>query len=171
VIPHLIAINGSPSPSSRTAALANAAVELNGAGTVIQLGELDASALLARRTTDDVNAALDAVRAADALVVVSPVYRRTYSGLLKAFFDLFEPAALTGMPAALAVTAGHGGESLCIDHGLRPLIASLEGWTVPTAVYATHADFTDGKPVRAVCEQLKQSLAEVASVAHAEAVA
>jgi hypothetical protein len=32
---------------------------------------------------------------------------------------------------------------LAIDHGLRPLIASLGGWTTPTGVYATRADISD----------------------------
>jgi FMN reductase len=170
MIAKLVAVNGSPSLTSRTAAIAKAAVGLNGAGSVIHLGELDAPALLARGSADQVDAALDAVRGADALVVVSPVYRRTYSGLLKAFFDLFEPAALAGIPAVLGVTAGHGAESLCIDHGLRPLIASLEGWSVPTSVYATHADFTDGQPAESVRDRLGKALAEAASVGRAGAM-
>jgi FMN reductase len=160
----LIALNGSPSSSSRTAAIANTAVELNGNGKVIHLGDLDAGALLARGSADDVSAALAAVRAADVLVVASPVYRRTYSGLLKAFFDLFEPAALAGIPAIIAVTAGQDQESLCIDHGLRPLLASLDAWSVPTAVYAVHADFENGQPVDSVRARVAQALAEAALV-------
>jgi FMN reductase len=105
------------------------------------------------------------MRSADALVVATPVYRRTYSGLLKALFDLFDPAALAGIPAVLAVTAAHGAESLCIDHGLRPLIASLEGWSVPTAVYATHRDFDEGRPIDAVTERMTLALAEAEAVA------
>jgi FMN reductase len=164
VIARLVALNGSPSSGSRTAAVAHAAVEVNGGGTVIHLGELDAAALLARGRASDVDDALAAVRGADALFVVTPVYRRTYSGLLKTLFDLLDPAALAGVPAVLAATAGHGAESLLIDHALRPLIASLDGWTVPTAVYATHADFEDGKPSAAIIETTRAALAEAASV-------
>jgi FMN reductase len=160
VIGNLVALNGSPSSSSRTAAIATAAVEINGAGTVFHIGELDAEALLARRRADDVDASLEAIRGADAIFIATPVYRRTYSGLLKALFDLFEPSALAGIPAVLAATAGHGAESLCIDHGLRPLIASLDGWSVPTAVYATHGDFENGLPVEAILERIGRGLAE-----------
>lgn len=103
-------------------------------GTVVYLGELNAEALLARGSADDVDASLEAIRNADAIVVATPVYRRTYSGLLKALFDLFEPSALAGIPAVLAATAGHAGESLCIDHGLRPLIASLDGSLLRTSI-------------------------------------
>jgi FMN reductase len=170
VIERLIALNGSPSSSSRTAAIAQAAVELNGNGRVINLGELDAEALLARGPADDVNAALDAVRTCEAIVVVSPCYRRTYSGLLKAFFDLFDAGALAGIPAVLALTAGHAAESLCIDHGLRPLIASLDGWSVPTAVYAVHSDFEEGRPVQAVRERISQALGEAELVRRAGVV-
>jgi FMN reductase len=164
VIENLVALNGSPSSTSRTAALATLAVELNGGGSVVHLGDLDASALLARGPAADVDAALEQVRRAGALVVVTPVYRKTYSGILKGFFDLFEPSALVGIPAVLAATAGHGAESLCIDHGLRPLVASLDGWSVPTAVYATHADFEDGKPVDAIRERLARGLAEASLI-------
>ena len=159
------------SSSSRTAAIARAAVDANGGGTVIDLGELDAEALLGRRSSDDVAAALAAAAAADALVVVSPVYRRTYSGLLKAFFDLFEPAGLAGIPALLAVTAGHGDDSLCIDHALRPLLASLDAGPAATAVSATHADFENGEPVEAMRARLARALAEAVLVSRSGSTA
>jgi FMN reductase len=165
MIADLIAVNGSPSSSSRTAALALAAVEENGGGRVLHLGTLDAAALLARSSAADVDDALAAMRSAGALVIATPVYRRTYSGLLKTLFDLFEADALTGIPVVPVATAGGPADALCIDYGLRPLIASLGGWPTPTAVYATHADIVDGAPCEAVLEALRRGLAEAAVVA------
>jgi FMN reductase len=165
VIADLVAVNGSPSSSSRTAAIALAAVQENGVGRVLHLGTLDAAALLARSSASDVDEALAAMRGAGALVVATPVYRRTYSGILKTLFDLFESDALAGIPVIPAATAGGPADALCIDHGLRPLIASLGGWATPTAVYATHADFVDGAPGEAVLETLRRGLAEAAVVA------
>jgi FMN reductase len=169
LIESLVAVNGSPSSSSRPAAVATAAIEINGGGTVIHVGDLNAEALLAREPADDVDASLEKIRTAGVVVVVTPVYRRTYSGLLKALFDLFEPSALAGIPAVLGATAGHGAESLCIDHGLRPLIASLDGWSVPTSVYATHSDFENGAPVEAVRERIGRALGEAELLAAAGA--
>src|SRR6266702_5130808 len=40
--------------------------------------------------------ALRAVERADGLIVVSPIFSASYSGLFKSFFDLIDPAALTG---------------------------------------------------------------------------
>jgi FMN reductase len=170
ILDRLVAVNGSPSSASRTAALAAAAIELNGGGTVVHAGELDAEALLARRRDPGVDAALDRIVSAGALVVVTPVYRRTYSGLLKALFDLFEPGALRGIPAVLGATAGHGAESLCIDHGLRPLLASLEAWSVPDAVFATHADFAAGEPGDGIRAQLERALTSARCLARPQEV-
>src|SRR6478672_7074866 len=42
--------------------------------------------------------ALDAVRNADGLIAVTPVFSASYSGLFKMFFDVLEPGALDGTP-------------------------------------------------------------------------
>jgi FMN reductase len=157
----LIALNGSPSLRSRTGALGAAAVALAGDGEVVHLATLDAEGLLARRRADDVAAALDTAIRADVLLVATPVYRRTYSGLLKVFFDLMEPHALAGMPVVLGATAGGPADALCLEHGLRPLVASLDGLPVPTAVYATHADFDEDLTLKpALSETLQRALEE-----------
>jgi FMN reductase len=157
----LAALNGSPSSRSRTGALAAAAVALAGAGQVVHLAALDAEGLLARRQADDVAAALETALHAEVLLVATPVYRRTYSGLLKVFFDLMEPHALAGMPVVLGATAGGPADALCGDHALRPLVASLDGFAVPTAVYATHADFDEELSLKpALSETLRRALEE-----------
>lgn len=49
-------------------------------------------------------AALDAVTSADGLIVVTPVFSASYSGLFKSFFDVLDPDALTGKPVLVAAT-------------------------------------------------------------------
>lgn len=51
-------------------------------------------------------AALDAVTSADGLIVVTPVFSASYSGLFKSFFDVLDPDALTGKPVLVAATGG-----------------------------------------------------------------
>src|SRR5204862_5262839 len=76
----------------------------------------------------------------------TPVYRATYSGLLKVFFDLLPQDGLIGKVGVPIVT-GHGAaHSLSVDHGMRPLFASLGATVVASGVYATSAQFQDGKP-------------------------
>ena len=90
---------------------------------------------------DALQAALDEVAEADGVVVVSPVYAASYSGLFKTFVDALEPDSLEGVPVLLAATAGTARHSLVIDHALRPLFAYLRAVPVPTGVFAATDDF------------------------------
>src|SRR5688500_964896 len=92
--PVAIALNGSPSASSRTGTLAQLALEYAGGGTAVHLGTLDAEALLARRTDDAVTEVVRQMSEARLLIVATPVYRATFSALTKTVFDLLPTDAL-----------------------------------------------------------------------------
>ncbi|MFF8025564.1 FMN reductase [Streptomyces sp. NPDC007896] len=87
------------------------------------------------------SAALDAVTEADGLIVVTPVFSASYSGLFKSFFDVLDQDALTGKPVLIAATGGSARHSLVLEHALRPLFAYLRAVVVPTAVYAASEDW------------------------------
>ncbi|MER8427674.1 FMN reductase [Mesorhizobium sp. M1403] len=87
---------------------------------------------------------LDAVVSAEVLVVGSPTYKGSYTGLFKHFFDLVDPAVLRGKPVLLTATGGGERHALMIEHQLRPLFAFFEALVLPTAVYATDKDFLNG---------------------------
>lgn len=89
---------------------------------------------------------LDTILSADALVIGTPVYKGSYTGLFKHAFDLIDPAALVGKPILLTATGGGGKHALVIEHQLRPLFAFFEAATLPTGVYASAEDFQDGFP-------------------------
>ncbi|MHC3473237.1 FMN reductase [Streptomyces sp. 7R007] len=101
-------------------------------------------------------AAIDAVTGADGLVVVTPVFSASYSGLFKSFFDVVEPDALQGKPVLIAATGGTARHSLVLDHALRPLFSYLRAVVVPTGVYAASEDWgaegLDGRIERAAGE-------------------
>ena len=86
-------------------------------------------------------AAIDAVVGADALIAVSPIFNASFSGLFKLFFDVLQRDALAGTPTLLAATGGTARHSLALEHALRPLFAYLDAATVPTAVYAAAEDW------------------------------
>jgi FMN reductase len=92
---------------------------------------------------------IDAIEQADALVVGTPVYKGAYTGLFKHVFDLTDPRALVGKPVVLTATGGGARHALVLEHALRPLFGFFEALTIPTAVYASDADFTDGQLVDA----------------------
>ncbi|MET9956935.1 FMN reductase [Streptomyces sp. NPDC006339] len=105
--------------------------------------------------SEKLGAAIDAVTGADGVVAVTPVFTASYSGLFKSFFDLIDPAALTGTPVLIGATGGTARHSLVLDHALRPLFAYLRALVAPTAVYAASEDwgsggdeYTEGLPAR-----------------------
>lgn len=162
-------ISGSPSPTSKSRGLVEyALVRLNGAGAVTQLIDLavlPADALLGRGASDAVAAALDAVARARIVVAGTPVYRATYSGLLKVFFDLLPQDALIGKIGVPIVT-GHGAaHALAIDHGMRPLFASIGATVVAGGVYATSAQFPDGKAGPELLAAVDRAVREALSLA------
>ena len=101
-------------------------------------------------------AAIDAVRRADGLIVVTPVFSASYSGLFKTFFDVLEEGTLDGKPVLVAATAGTARHSLVLEHALRPLFSYLHAVVVPTGVFAATEDFgnrgLDARIARAASE-------------------
>ena len=143
------------------------------AATAEALGEVDVTHVelrdLAHEITDRLltgfsspalSAAADAVRDADGLVVVTPVFAASYSGLFKSFFDVLEPGTVDGTPVLLAATAGTARHSLVIEHALRPLFAYLRAVPVPTGVFAATDDFGD----RGLQERVERAAGELATL-------
>ena len=149
----IIGIAGSLSRPSRTRALVDLAVtrarfRFDRSGEALDLNDFGPS-LGSSAKLDDLapgaRAMVDAILAADALVVASPVYKGSYTGLFKHLFDLLDPTALAGKPVLLAATGGGDRHALVIEHHLRPLFGFFEAATLPTGVYAADRDFADGK--------------------------
>jgi FMN reductase len=141
------------------------------AAAVTALGEADVEVIelrdLAHAITDNLltgfpsGALADAVAsvaAADALVVVTPVFSASYSGLFKSFFDVLEPDVLDGKPVLVAATAGTARHSLVLEHALRPLFSYLHAVPVPTAVFAAAEDFGS----RGLADRVERAAGELA---------
>jgi FMN reductase len=118
-----------------------------GPGRVFDLNDLGPSlgaAATLRDLAPEARAIVDRVLAADALIVASPVYKGSYTGLFKHLFDLFDPLSLIGKPVLLAATGGGDRHALVIEHQLRPLFGFFEAQTLATGIYASDADFQNG---------------------------
>jgi len=88
--------------------------------------------------------ALEDVLQADALVAVAPTYKASVAGMSRAFWELVEDGALTGVPTLLGATGGTARHSLVIDTGLRPLFAQLGAHALPRGVFAATDDWGGG---------------------------
>ncbi|WP_183095202.1 FMN reductase [Nocardioides stalactiti] len=128
------------------------AIEARGSEVGVEIVELRplahalADHLLTGFPTGELARVIEQVHRADALVVVTPVFAASYSGLFKNFFDVLEDGVLDGTPVLVAATAGTARHSLVLDHALRPLFSYLRAVVVPTGVFAATDDFgsTDG---------------------------
>jgi len=167
----VVGISGSPSGTSKSRLLVEYALgrlAARGATTqLVDLALLPAEPLLGRGAGATVTAAIEAATRAGIIVAGTPVYRATYSGLLKLFFDLLPQDSLMGKVGVPIVT-GHGAaHSLCVDHGLRPLFASLGATVVASAVYATSAQFQDGAPGPELLQAVGRAVHEALALATA----
>nr|WP_294868017.1 FMN reductase [uncultured Pseudogulbenkiania sp.] len=147
----VVAVSGGLQRPSKAAALAEHLLDLIADEVpcqqrLIELGQLAprlAGAVWRSQLPDTVERELAAVEQADVLVVATPVYRGSYTGLFKHFFDFIHQDALIDKPVLLAATGGSERHALVIDHQLRPLFSFFQARTLPLGVYATDKDFVD----------------------------
>jgi FMN reductase len=137
---------GNPKPRSRTldvalhvARVASDVAGIDGsAPLVVELADLGPELFDWSSTT--VRAAVESVSECDLLVVASPTYKATYTGLLKAFLDWFDTSGLAG-GATVPVMVGAGpAHALAVEVHLRPLLVEI-GASVPTrGLYVVESD-------------------------------
>lgn len=84
---------------------------------------------------------INTVVSADGVIVVTPIFSTSYSGLFKSFIDVLDPQALTGTPVLIGANAGTARHSLAIDYAIRPLFTYLHANPVPTGVFAASSDW------------------------------
>ncbi|TDN91909.1 FMN reductase [Microbacterium sp. BK668] len=151
----VVGVSGSLHTPSKTTALVSAIIgevasRARTESRLIELAEIGPSLAGVLHRADlppDVAEALRAIEGADLLVVASPVYRASFTGLFKHLFDFVDQYALVGQPVLLAATGGGERHALIIEHQLRPLFGFFQAITLPLGVYASTADF-DGHELR-----------------------
>ena len=132
--------------------------------TVVELRELAhpiTDAMLTGFPTGELAKVIEKVAEADALVVVSPTFSASISGLVKSFFDILETGTLTGKPVLMAATGGTERHSLMIDFAMRPLLSYLGALPVRTGVFAATSDF-GGPQAGALAGRVRQAADELA---------
>jgi FMN reductase len=147
----IVAVSGGLQRPSKAAALAEHLMDLIADEVLceqrlVELGQLAphlTGAVWRSQLPETVERELAAVEQADIVVVATPVYRGSYTGLFKHFFDFIHQDALIDKPVLLAATGGSERHALMIDHQLRPLFSFFQARTLPLGVYATDKDFLD----------------------------
>lgn len=146
----VVVLSGNPRPGSRTLGAARAVAGRLAADLGLPTGDPVDLALLAPDVLTGsvaVTAARDRVAAARLLVVATPVYKGSYTGLLKAFLDGYGPDALAGVVAVPVVVSASAAHALAGEVHLRPVLVEL-GATVPARTFAvTEAELSGVGPV------------------------
>jgi FMN reductase len=149
----LLAVSGSPRSHSKTLLALQTVVEHARAtrpgvsAQVLAIADRDVQMCDGRdpaQYAGDTARVIDHVVGADALVFGTPIYRGTYTGLLKNLFDVLPNHALRGKPVGLVATGGSDHHYLAIEHGLKPVVGFFGGYVVPGSVYARNEHFADG---------------------------
>ncbi|MFF2621599.1 CE1759 family FMN reductase [Oerskovia jenensis] len=151
----VVAVTGGVSFPSTTRALTDLLLDktvarLSAAGVQVDARTIEirdhaqdvATATVIGMRSEELELALKTVEQADLLIVATPVFRGSYSGIFKSFFDLVDSLAMTDKPVLLAATGGTARHTLVIDQALRPLFAFMGDLIVPTGVFASKEDWT-----------------------------
>lgn len=148
---NVVAVSGSLHAPSKTTVLVR---EILGAlelalpveTHLIELSEVGtefSGALNREQLSDRAEAELRRIEGADLLVVASPVYRASFTGLFKHVFDFVGQYSLIDTPVLLAATGGSDRHALILEHQFRPLFSFFQALTLPIGVYANDSDFTN----------------------------
>ncbi|PDO10811.1 MAG: FMN reductase (NADPH) [Candidatus Reconcilbacillus cellulovorans] len=165
-MPTVAAISGAPAETSRVNGLigyARRKLEENGVSVrTIQVTALPHSDLLLGKSDGaPIREAVDSTTLADGVIVASPVYKATYSGILKTFLDLLPPKGLSGKPVLPLFVGGTIAHLLAIDFGLKPVLSVLGARCLLQGVYAVDDQVArEGDGVFRIAEEVRARLDE-----------
>jgi FMN reductase len=141
----IVVLVGNPKPGSRTRdAAERLARGLGNRSIVIELSNFGAALL--DWTNADVHEAIDTVAKADVLIVASPTFKATYTGLLKLFLERFPGqtglASVVGIPVMLGAAPMH---AMAPEMHLKPLLVELGATCPAPSLYLIDSTYsTDG---------------------------
>lgn len=164
-MPNVVAIAGSPSHPSRSYAVldyAKGILEAERISThLLSVRDIPAEALLfAQFDHPVIKETIALIEQADALIVSTPVYKASYTGVLKAFLDLLPQNALAGKPVLPIATGGTIAHLLSIDYALKPVLSVLGARQILAGVYIvdTQLQRLDNGTYQFVDEEIEQRL-------------
>jgi FMN reductase len=138
-VTQIVVVTGNPKPASRTlstaAALADGIAATLPGSSVENIDLATVAGEILGGASDGVRALLEIVADADIVIAATPVYKASFTGLLKAFLDLLPSRSLAGAAAVPLTLSGSPAHLLVADWQLRPVLMEL-GASRPTAAFA-----------------------------------
>jgi len=159
-----VVVVGNPKPMSRTRAAAELIAErLTGSPASEVIDLVDLGPALLGWGDPDVARAKEVVKSADSLIVASPTFKATYTGLLKLFLDQFgqgELGQLTTFPVMLGGSAAH---TLASELTLRPVLVEIGASCPAPSLYLIDTDYEDAPELAKWLELARAFVPVVAS--------
>jgi FMN reductase len=139
-MPDIVAIAGSPSEASRSLAVVEYArriVSDSGfSSSVIRVRDLDPEDLLYGRVKGhSILQSTRLIEEARAVIITTPVYKASFSGVLKAFLDLLPQNAFNNKVVLPFATGGSPAHLLAIDYALKPVLSALGASQILAGTY------------------------------------
>jgi len=91
----------------------------------------------------DAKIVIDKIVNADALIIGTPMYRGSYTGMLKNAFDIIPNNSLLGKPVGLIATGGSDHHYLAIEHELKPILGFFYAHVLPGGVYVNNTHYSN----------------------------
>ncbi|MGO4111592.1 NADPH-dependent FMN reductase [Paenibacillus sp. YAF4_2] len=170
-MPQVVILNGSPNPGSRLTGitqyveshLSKEGISFNH----IMVASLPAEDLIhARFDSPAIVEASSLVESADVVIIASPVYKASFTGVLKTFLDLLPQKGLSGKFVTPLFIGGTIAHLLSIDYALKPVLSALNAKHFGSGVYATDSqiarvDNGEFELNEELQERLNSSVAEI----------
>lgn len=135
----VVLVIGNPKAQSRTSQIASEVARqlivlmkndgLYATSRTIELAEL--SPYIFDRENQKIKESIEQLSSSNLIIVASPTFKATYTGLLKSYFDLFPPEGLKGKLAISLMVGAALHHSLSVEVFLKPLLVEL-GASCPT---------------------------------------
>ncbi|MGN6160528.1 MAG: NADPH-dependent FMN reductase [Marmoricola sp.] len=133
---------GNPKPRSRTrAAAVRVASELYGARPDFEIDLADFGPALLDAGNDWLDAAIEQVSQSRRLVVASPTYKGSYTGLLKVFLDRIGPGGLSDVTAIPLMLGADHRHALAVEAFLKPVLNELGASTPTRGIFLLDQDW------------------------------
>lgn len=140
-MPHVVIVSGNPAKVSRlnglTGFVKRKLAERHFAVDVLHVADLPPEDLFyAKMDSPAVTAANELIAKADAVVFATPVYKASYTGVLKTFLDLLPQRALEHKVVLPLLIGGSIAHLLAVEYALKPVLSVLGARIQLAGVYA-----------------------------------
>ncbi|MGG3467518.1 NADPH-dependent FMN reductase [Neobacillus pocheonensis] len=161
---NIVIISGSPATLSRSSAISafleSILIKEGNQVSTITVRNLPPEDLIyANFNSPAIQQAKLLVEQAEAVIIVSPVYKASYPGVLKTFLDLLPEKGLEGKIVFPVATGGTYAHLLSLEYSFKPLLSVLGARESVESVYMVDSQFTySGQEITFVDSEIEQRL-------------